>query len=264
MNKTAILFLVFAALYLSSCSKDEPAQTVDSGVCGTNLTWTLTDDGVLTISGEGEMTDYDYYDNTPWSKYLPEIKTILMKEGVTTIGSYAFKSCTGLSSVSISGSVTTIRTAAFFECIRLSFVAIPGSVTTIGMGAFYNCTSLSSITIPNNIRRIESDTFAKCSGLSSVIIPNSVATIGSSAFIECTGLSSVTISGNATIIGNYAFAGCEKLATVTNLSPVPQAMDFVLYKVNTKAATLYVPAASLEAYKTAPVWREFGTILPIN
>ena len=112
------------------------ANAEESGTCGPNLTWHLTDNGVLTISGKGEMNDYSNNNRAPWGKY--NIKQIIIGDGVTTIGRYAFAGCIFLTSVTISNSVTTIGEYAFRDCSVLTSVTIPNSVTTIGDNAFTN------------------------------------------------------------------------------------------------------------------------------
>ena len=113
------------------------ANAEKSGTCGPNLKWHLTDNGVLTISGKGEMNDYLDYNRSPWSK--SDIKRIIIGDGVTTIGVFAFYGCNALTSVTIPNSVTTIGYGTFSGCNALTSVTIPNSVTTIGGSAFYNC-----------------------------------------------------------------------------------------------------------------------------
>ncbi|MBR0064693.1 MAG: leucine-rich repeat domain-containing protein, partial [Paludibacteraceae bacterium] len=125
----------------------------ESGTCGDNLTWNLTD-GVLTISGTGKMTDFSYPDYGPWYSSRSSIKTVNIGDGVTSIGDDAFYNCSALTSVTIGNSVTSIGNYAFYECRSLTSVTIPNSVTSIGDGAFYNCSSLTSVTIPNSVTTI--------------------------------------------------------------------------------------------------------------
>ena len=110
------------------------ANAEKSGSCGPNLKWLLTDDGVLTISGKGEMDDYRF---SPWRD--SGVKRIIIGNRVTTIGGYAFSGCRSLTSVTIPNSVTTIGSEAFSDCHSLTSVNIPNSVTTIGGSAFCNC-----------------------------------------------------------------------------------------------------------------------------
>ena len=134
---------------------------------------------------------------------------------VTSIGSSAFRDCTGLTSVTIPNSVTSIGTNAFQNCSGLASITIPDSVISIGNFAFAYCTSLTSITIPNSVTSIGSYAFAGCSSLTSITIPDSVTSIGSGAFAYCTSLTSITIPNSVTSIGNYAFEGCTGLTSIT-------------------------------------------------
>ena len=117
------------------------ANAENSGTCGPNLRWLLTDNGVLTISGKGKMYDYSFYNRAPWGKYNIKriIKRIIIGDGITTIGSRAFYTCSALISVTIPNSVTEIGDRAFEGCSALTSVTIPNSVTTIGEGAFSIC-----------------------------------------------------------------------------------------------------------------------------
>ena len=120
------------------------AAVVDSGICGDNVTWILTEDGVLTISGTGKMEDYLPRDNdAPWGSYKlrDNIITVAIEDGVTSIGESAFSFCTSLVSVTIGNSVTSIGDRAFQFCYNqgLTSITIPNSVTSIGEGVFYEC-----------------------------------------------------------------------------------------------------------------------------
>ena len=185
------------------------------GSCGDNATWSLND-GVLTIGGTGAMTDYNTHgDNAaPWYEYREDITTVVIEDGVTSIGSGAFSGCSGLTSVTIPGSVTSIESEAFRECSALTSITIPNSVTSIGDAAFYGCSDLTSITIPNSVTSIGSSAFYGCSDLTSVTIGNSVTTIGDCAFQYCNALTNVTIPNSVTTIGGAAFMSCA-LTSIT-------------------------------------------------
>ena len=198
------------------------ADIVDSGTCGatgdgSNLTWTLDSDGVLTISGTGKMKDYEYYgDLPPWFdfEYSGKVKSLRILNGVTSIGSFAFCDCWFLSSVSIPNSVTSIGNYAFSNCRSLTSAAIPNSVTSIGNYAFVQCYSLTSMTIPKGVMSIGESTFYDCRSLTSVTIPGGVRSIGESAFSNCASLTSVTVPNDVTSIGNYAFSNCTSLTNM--------------------------------------------------
>ena len=137
---------------------------------------------------------------------------------VTSIGSYAFYNCSGLTSVTISDSVTSIDNSAFYSCSGLTSITIPDSVTSIGYYAFSGCSGLTSITIPDGVTSIANSVFKGCSGLTSLVIPDGVTSIGDYAFSDCSGLTSITIPDSVTSIGDRAFSGCYKLVEVINKS----------------------------------------------
>ena len=162
------------------------------GTIHAKITWSLSDDGTLTISGTN-MPDYEYH-GAPWYSKLEKIKKVVINDGVTNIGARAFYNCSGLTSITIPNSVTSIGGAAFCDCSSLTSVTIPNSVTSIGAKAFERCTGLTSITIPNSVTSIEEYTFKNCSSITSITIPNSVTSIGEDAFYNCSSLTSVNIT----------------------------------------------------------------------
>ena len=200
---------------------EEPV--LDSGTCGdkgSNVTWKLTEDGILTISGTGAMIDYGddkSYRKTPWRDYF--IESVRIDEGVTSIGGWAFKNCV-LTSVMIPDSVTSIACGAFSGCRSLASVTIPEGVTSIDGYAFSGCSGLTSVTIPDSVTSTGEDAFSGCDSLTSVTIPDSVTSIGGGAFSGCSGLTSVTIPDSVTSIGDFAFRGCSGLTSVTIPSSV--------------------------------------------
>ena len=219
--KKRLLSFVLAALMIASLlpATALAADIVDSGTCGaegdgSNLTWTLDSEGVLTISGSGDMHGYDHL-GAPWYGIRSPVKSAVIADGVTSIGDSAFFDCTSLTSVTIPDSVTSIGEYAFYNCTSLTSVTIPNSVTSIGEYAFYNCTSLTSVAIPDSVTSIGDDAFSNCKSLTSVTIPDSVTSIGEYAFYNCRSLTSVTIPDSVTSIGDDAFSNCKSLTSVT-------------------------------------------------
>ncbi|NCC18771.1 MAG: T9SS type A sorting domain-containing protein [Bacteroidia bacterium] len=147
---------------------------------------------------------------------------------VTSIGSFAFSNCSGLTSIIIPNSVTSIGDDAFWYCSGLTSINIPNSVTSISSGAFSR-SGLTSITLPNFITSIGSQTFIGCSGLTSITIPNSVTSIGNGAFQSCIVLTSITLSDSITSIGNGAFQYCSGLTSITLPNSITSISDYAFY-----------------------------------
>ena len=212
-----------------------------SGTCGNNLTWMLdAETAVLTISGTGTMNDFDPRRNpVPWGNYTSIIKTVIINDGVTSIGGEAFAECSSLTSVTIPNSVTSIGGYAFDFCSSLTSITIPESVTSIGESAFGLCESLTSITIPNSVTSIEMWTFTACSSLTSVTIGNSVTSIGEQAFASCSSLTSITIPESVTSIGHYAFGYCSSLTSITIPNSVTSIGAWAFYGCSSLTSPVY-------------------------
>ena len=161
------------------------------------------------------MKNYDYDSNQSPVYNNSDVKKIVIEDGVTSIGDYAFRGCSSLTSITLPDSVTSIGDCAFVFCVGLSSITLPDSVTSIGDSAFKNCSSLTSITIPDRVTSIEPYAFDNCSSLTSITIPNSVTSIGASAFYNCRSLTSITIPDRVTSIESRAFTGCRSLTSIT-------------------------------------------------
>ena len=159
--KRVVLSIVILLILLCGIAVAESATIVASGICGAygyDVTWELDSAGVLTISGEGKMRNYAFYDTSvqpPWYAKRTSIRTAMVEAGVTSIGTYAFRDCSSLSSITIPEGVTDIGQYTFYNCSNLGSIDIPTSVTSIGISAFYGCSSLSRIDIPAGVTKIE-------------------------------------------------------------------------------------------------------------
>ena len=271
MKKVFTLLFALATsvgtLFVQSCTDGEPTA---SGTCGDNLTWNLTN-GVLTISGSGDMKNWSPPSLAPWFSYWKNITSVTIVDSVTSIGSYAFYECSSLRSVTIPNSVTRIGDKAFLNCSGLSSLTIGGSVTSIGVNAFRYCTGLSSVVVENgntiydsrdNCNAIiETSTNKLRYGCKNTIIPNSVTCIGVNAFAGCSGLTSVTIPNSVTRIEYQAFQYCSGLRSITCNADVPPTCQYgVVFGGVKKSIPVYVPANSVEAYKAALGWKEFNIV----
>ncbi len=162
--------------------------------------------------------------------------TVKYKLSGTSIGTSAFVSCTGLTSITIPSGVTSIGSYAFENCTVLTLVTIPDSVTTIGERAFYACKGLASINIPSGVTSIADYTFNQCSSLTSVTIPDSVTTIGKNSFYNCSGLTSITVEATT-----------------------PPTLSSGAFTKTNENLVIYVPAESVEAYKAADKWSAYAS-----
>jgi hypothetical protein len=261
MKKRLIKNLLLVALMVVLCVavgmtvSAQERTIIDSGECGgrgDNVVWTLYDDGELVISGEGDIVHNKGMLGYTWLEYDFYIRSVIIGEGVTSIGDKAFGQCINLTSVTIPDSMISIGGRAFAECTSLTSITIPESVSSIGYGAFSACTSLTGITvdennkyylndsdgvlfnkdktellaypigktkttytIPDSVISVGDFVFIYCENLTSIIIPDSVTSVGYAGFAGCTSLTSVTISDNITSIGDAVFAGCTSLTSIT-------------------------------------------------
>lgn len=175
-----------------------------------SVTAILSDNGTLTISGTGKMKNYSTNESSPWHE-SSKVREVIIKSGVTNIGTYAFRYCKNLTDVWIYNGITEIGNFAFYGCAKLTYMDIPNSVTNIGNSAFYGCQQLTNITIPESVSNIGNSGFSNCENLTSIFIPNSVTNIGHNAFFNCQNLTSIFIPNSVTNIGTRAFADCPNV-----------------------------------------------------
>ena len=276
------LLLTFALLLTAVTG----AWADDSGTCGSGVTWSYVESTkTLTISktGEGTGAMADYPGGQPWNSYLDQITTLVIGEGVTSIGGYAFWSCEGLESITLPASLKTIGKMAFYLCSKLESISIPDGVTSIGDEAFGNCSNLASINIPAKVTSIGADTFYDCSKLAAINvadgnnnyssdasgvlfdknkttliqypagktaaayeIPASVTSIGDMAFFNCDKLTSVTFAGTSVkTIGDCAFYRCTNLASITIPASVTSIGEVAFYNCQNLATVAFAANSAL-------------------
>ena len=214
--KKHLLFLVFALLPMFTMADE-------GGTCGKDVSYSFeTATGTLTIQGTGEMKNYNFT-LTPWRSYRSDILMVIIKDGVTSIGNYAF-----------------------FDCSALSFVSIPNSVTSIGANAFLGCTSLTAVEISDNVTSIGNSAFRDCTGLTSVTIGSGVKKIGNFAFSCGVNLSSINVNMNIPI---------EIDESVFEYTGGNYSSDIIYL-----AATLNVPTGTKALYSNVASWKNFMNI----
>ncbi len=208
----------------------------------------------LTIPSSVKTIEDDAYSD------CEELSSISFANGLQKIGASAFFNCSSLSSIDIPYGVTSIGKSAFSYCRKLASVNLPLSLYSMGENAFSYCNSLEYINIPD-IENFAMEEFYDCTSLKTVTIPNSVSTIGIRSFGNCSSLLSVTIGKGVKTIKSGSFSNCGELEKVYCLSSnVPYAQDNAFADSYIEYAKLIVPDESVDAYKEANVWKNFGTI----
>lgn len=245
MERIRLITLLLSMLFFSISTN---AKIIASGICGKDdsesVRWELTDEGVLTISGEGAMKDYEE-SNVSWQQYRSSIKQVIITDGVTSIGKLAFVGCSELKEVIFPDVLQSIGERAFQNCLELKKVIFPDALQSIGKLAFSNCLTLSRLYIPNSVTFIgwialpnvhitvgednpnycaiqdilytrDLDTLIFCAKQreGTVEIPNTVRHIADCAFYGCRKIKDVSIPNSVITIGQEAFGECESLHAI--------------------------------------------------
>lgn len=212
------------------------ALAAESGTCGADLSWSF-DEGTLTITGSGDMTDFPESTMSPWYHLREEILKISLPDGLTSVGSlafyeckkltavvipnsvsrigdYAFANCTGIELLNLGSGVENIGECAFSDCYKVASLTLPKSLKTIGVKTFYRCESITTLTVPSSVTSIGITAFGYCKALVTADIQAQLRTIPDLLFYGCDSLVSVKLPDSATGVGEYAFRGCDQLTTV--------------------------------------------------
>lgn len=203
--------------------EEENSEAIAAGKCGDNLTWSLSDDGTLTISGTGDMYNYNDvapYNISPWYHDLTSsnsggysgvsIKNVTIREGVTSIGNNAFLGCGKISNIEFPDSLTSIGKSAFSPSPALNEVTLPKNLVNLGAYAFSRG-NFSSIEIPEGVTSIQQYTFSGCKKLASIQLPKSLISIEDGAFNGCAELLSIQIPNTVSSLGKFTFFNCISL-----------------------------------------------------
>ena len=266
-NKKKEIRAVAAAVAFMGMSTLTYAQT--SGSCGNGVNYAITGTApnqTLTISytgsGTGVMADYSSIGRPPWHSQRSNLKTLVIDNGVTTIGDYAFDSCNYfIGNLIIPNTVTKIGIRAFQYCNGFTgSLTIPNSVISIGNTAFHFCNGFTgSLTIPNSVTSIGVTAFYHCSGFTgSLTIPNTITTIGLGAFRDCSNLTgSLTIPSSVTSIDNQAFGDCIRLTSITCLATSPPTTHPYAFLNVPVTVPVTVPCVDICSYQSDTVWNKF-------
>lgn len=191
------------------------AEVVSTGQLGENVTYSLSDDGTMVISGSGPM--YEYCDKLiqypeTWPEVF-ELNSVVIEEGVTTVGNSLFSWRTTLKSVKLPSTITKIDTCAFAFCSQLTDINFPDGLQIIGDSSFNNCASLTTVVLPDSVKTIERSAFYNCTALRELKLPENIETLGLYCFQQCNALSGVTIPSSVKEMA-YAFFCCNGLKNV--------------------------------------------------
>jgi hypothetical protein len=214
-----ILFILIAQTYLLIFENISFASTGEWDISVNNdgsIMATLNEEGILTISGTGNMKDYEYSGSVkPWNNLKGSILKIEIQEGITSIGDYTFYGLNNLQTIIMPQSITRIGQSAFGNCAKLTDITIPNGITSIENSVFEFCNNLESITIPEGVTSIGESAFRDCRRLKNIQIPHSLTTIGNMAFAFCSNLTNITMPNELIHIGESAFKSCINLTTIT-------------------------------------------------
>ncbi len=217
-----------AETYASANGFSFEALTVSAptGDCGPNLSWEITQEGVLSVYGNGTMVTFTSASEVPWSEYAAEkngyrITSVVISDGITSISPFAFQNCRYLTDVSIPATVTNIGASAFEGCESLTSIVFPQSVTVLHDRVFASCLSLANVTLGNGITSIGTEAFYR-TDLSAIDLP-SVTEVGERAFYQCDKLESVSLP-KVTVLTTAVFYGCSSLVPV-DLGKLTQIAD---------------------------------------
>ena len=257
-----LIALVSASAFVSLSDSevsdaDDPEEDTATSVSGVTYRFD-PDTGTLTVSGVGDMADYSY-GTAPWYPYRYQIRSIVIEDGVTSVGGCAFFACEAVESVTLGKDVTKIQYSAFYSCGSLKEITIPDTVTYIGDSAFSGCDSLISITVPDNVTYLGYNVFDGCTSLETAFIGRSVAYIGGNAFDGCSSLRSISVSASNTVYTSDEGVLIGDSGTV--LMVYPRQKDSASYTVPSTVITIEDLAFYHNAYLTSV---DLGSVVTIG
>lgn len=226
------IFQQIMAVALTACllilSIPVSALASQSGTSGGNITWTL-EGGVLTLSGSGAMTNYEESNMAPWYENRDEILSVVIEDGITTIGKLAFYECAEIQSITLPDSITSIGEMAFAGCIGLQRVNLGNGLVSIGANAFARCASLSSVRLPESLLNIGFQAFYRCESLVSIRIPTATQSLSEGIFAYCSSLVQAVIECQISKLPEWTFYGCTSLVDISMPSSITEVGEYAFY-----------------------------------
>ncbi|MBR6806894.1 MAG: leucine-rich repeat protein, partial [Clostridia bacterium] len=243
-----------------------------SGTLSNGMKWSINgDSGTLTITGNGDMPDFKNQ-GAPWFPYHENIQSVVLNEGITSVGKFsfvrckymtsatlpstlkviknsAFNNCRSLVSITFPSGLTTIETSAFAECTALREIVIPESVKTFGTSVFSHCYSLNKVTLAEGLTSIPDSMFYNCDSLTTINFPSTLKSIEDTVFRDCDGFTSIHIPSHITSLGYAVFGNCKSLTNITvdGANPTFASVDGVLFTKDLKTLVCY-PAGRPGSY----------------
>lgn len=214
---SVVLSLVIVLSLFSAASVSASAEVIAEGELTEKVRWTFDSDGTLTISGEGDMpaADYDaacFYGITALEK--SSIKAVVIEDGVTSVGTCAFRNCGQMRQADVADSVVSIGDLAFASCEFLTKFTVPSGVTEIDTRTFYGCTSLTQVSIPDGVFNIEDAAFGRCHNLTDIKLPENLRILGAGVFYQCYSLTDITIPEKVYYMESQQFLECYHLKSI--------------------------------------------------
>lgn len=226
-----IIVLMLMALTVTVFTPCISAAETD-GTCGTGVTWSLSANGTLTISGKGAMKNYPSAESTPWAEFKDQIRVIVVENGVSAVGNYAFYGLNALISVTIADSVKIIGDYAFKECVNLKMLTLGKGVEILGESAFECCETLHTVRFPTALKTIGRKAFYRCYSLQTLSVPASVTSIGNMAFSYCENLITADIRASISALPYWMFYGCQSLSVITLAGNITGISGMTFYGCN--------------------------------
>lgn len=231
---------------------------VDGYICDDcNITKALlhTSANTITISGSGEITQSEVVN------YKDNVEDVVIQANTTSIGNNCFSGFSNMHFIRIPSTVERIGDYAFKGCSGMTYCEIPHGTTTIGNGAFIDCTSLGTVNLPSSLTSLGYSAFTNCLNFRDTSIPPFITVVPHYCFFNCDGLTVFEFHADIKSIGNFAFGNCNGLIYITLHSTTPPTLSASAFDGANSLAYIYVPAASVNAYKAADGWSSYANII---